>query len=71
MHIRGAKYSDYNEIQALIKRNGLKQRSENDWKNLWFKNEFTHLYEIGFLELINKISYNVRLDFALIQNLFR
>ena len=45
MHIRGAKYSDYNEIQSLIKRNGLKQRSENDWKNLWFKNPSFNMNE--------------------------
>ena len=45
MNIRGAKYSDYNEIQSLVKRNGLKQRSKNNWENLWFNNPSFNMKE--------------------------
>ena len=38
MVTREARFSDYNNILSLIKRNDLKHRSEDEWKNLWIKN---------------------------------
>ena len=58
MVTREARFSDYNNILSLIKRNDLKHRSEDEWKNLWIKNPvfLEHKTSLGWVaEKKNKI----------------